>query len=46
MANPNQQFTPEQLEGFSSVLDAQNEIREAEFEEAKSRHQFIEAVPT
>ena len=44
--DPNQQFTPEQLEGFSSVLDAQNEIAEAEFEEAKSRHQFIEAVPT
>ena len=44
--DPNQQFTPEQLEGFSSVLNAQNEIAEAEFEEAKSRHQFIEAVPT
>ena len=44
--DPNQQFTAEQLEGFSSVLDAQNEIAEAEFEEAKSRHQFIEAVPT
>jgi len=41
-----QQFSSEQLEGFSSVLDAQNEIAEAEFEEAKSRHQFIEAVPT
>ena len=28
------------------MLDAQNEIAEAEFEEAKSRHQFVEAVPT
>lgn len=41
-----QQFSSEELAGFSSVLDAQNEIAEAEFEEAKSRHQFIEAVPT
>jgi hypothetical protein len=44
--DPNQQFTAEQLEGFSSVLNAQNEVAEAEFEEAKSRHQFVEAVPT
>lgn len=44
--DPKQQFTSEQLEGFSSVLNAQNEIAEAEFEEAKSRHQFLEALPT
>ncbi len=31
---------------FSNVLDAQNEIAQAEFEEAKSRHQFVEALPT
>tara|TARA_B100001057_G_C22834991_1_gene944883 strand:- start:800 stop:2422 length:1623 start_codon:yes stop_codon:yes gene_type:complete len=44
--DPNQQFTPEQLAGFSSVLDAQNEIAEAEFEEAKSRQGFLEVLPT
>lgn len=31
---------------FSNVLQAKNDIAQAEFEEAKSRHQFVEAVST
>ena len=31
---------------FSNVLQAKNELAKVELEEAKSRHQFIEALPT
>lgn len=31
---------------FSNILQAKNDIAQAEFEEAKSRHQFVEAVST